>query len=96
MSTKNVPGLQDEEVLIGKGVPEPDESGNFGSIGGAVYATYAPWVVWNPGGNPGPFQLLCRTAKRCGVHSSRSIRHLLPVLSEPFAPARTELDELRR
>ena len=52
MSTKNVPGLQDEEVLIGKGVPEPDESGNFGSIGGAVYATYAPWVVWNPGGNP--------------------------------------------
>src|SRR5437660_5001247 len=52
MSTKNVPGLQDEEFLIGKGVPQPDESGNFGSIGGAVYATYAPWVVWNPGGNP--------------------------------------------
>jgi Cadherin-like/FG-GAP-like repeat/FG-GAP repeat len=29
-----------------------DTTGDFASIGGAVYATFAPWVSWLPGGNP--------------------------------------------
>ena len=50
LDTKILPGFLDTKIL--PGFLDTKEESDFGTIGGAVYATYAPWVVWNPGGNP--------------------------------------------